>query len=217
MPCLPLILERPRFFNLNLRILQEIMEQIAYEPIDPPFTLRFWEMSKKELKDYDRWFHDVMPERINELANAVKSSPGFEGWKPDYTPTSLNALGGWFATQVDTRPRAQDEIGEMAAKSVVSKSDWDLTNRTISLAMDIAMYLSQVLLRNHPSLRWDQQFGSKKYVDYGQPVLAGFPDDIPMNPVRVITSLAYGLAKKTSTAKRLREIYDSVQQGVRKA
>lgn len=28
----------------------------------------------------------------------VKSSPGFEDWKTDFTPKSLNALGDWFAT-----------------------------------------------------------------------------------------------------------------------
>jgi hypothetical protein len=37
--------------------------------------------------------------------------------------------------------------------------------------MDIGMYPSQVLLTNHSSLKWDQPFGGKNFIDYGQPVL----------------------------------------------
>lgn len=191
-----------------------VMMAIVYKTIEPPFTLKFWDMPKKELRDYFRWFEDIIPERVAELTRVVKSSDGFEHWKPDYTPSSLNALGSWFATQVQTRPRTGQELAEIAVQSPFPRSDWELTNRTISLAMDIAIYLSQVLLHNHPRLKWDQQFGSKKYIDYGQPVLTGFPNDVPMNPVRVVTSLAYGLVKNTTSTKALREIYDSLQQQI---
>jgi hypothetical protein len=99
-------------------------------------------MSKKELREYFRWFQEVIPERIAELASAVKSSPGFEDWKSDYTPASLNALGDWFATKVQTRLRTKDEVEEIAAESSLPRSARELTDDTISMAMDIAMYLS---------------------------------------------------------------------------
>ena len=87
-------------------------------------------------------------------------------------------------------------------------SEGELTERTISLAMDVGMYLSQVFVRNEPSLRWDQIFGSSRFIDYGQPVLVGFTSKVPFNPVRMVITVAYGLAKGTSDGKRLREIYD---------
>src|SRR5258707_9408155 len=159
---------------------RELGMTAAYSMIEPPFTLKFSEMSRKELRDYFKWFQDVIPQRIGVLSNAVKDSPGFEDWRPDYTPTSLNALGNWFATEVHTRPRTQDERNQIARSPFSSEmSDWELTTRTISLAMDVAMYLSEVLLRNHPALHWDQEFGSKRYIDYGKPVLAGFVNDVP--------------------------------------
>jgi hypothetical protein len=188
------------------------MTAIAYNTIQPPFTLKFWDMSKKELRDYYNWFQEVIPERIDELASAVNSSNDFEDWKPDYGPSSLNTLGNWFATQVHYRPRTEEEMEEIAIQSPFPRSNEVMTNRTISLAMDIAMYFSQVLLRNHPSLRWEQPFGSKKYIDYGQPVLAGFADGVPMNPVRIITTLTSGLNDGTYSGKRLREIYDNAQK-----
>ena len=104
-----------------------------------------------------------MPERISALANAVKSSPGFEDWRPTYTPDSLNALGDWLATQIQTRLRTEEKLEDIAARSPfpIERPNWELTNRMLSLAMDIGMYLSQVFLKNHLSLKWDQPFGSK--------------------------------------------------------
>lgn len=73
--------------------------------------------------------------------------------------------------------------------------------------MDLGIYLSQVFLRNNSSLKWDQFFGSKRFIDYGQPVLVGF-GKVPFNPLRMMRTLAYGLAEKTYGGQGLRDIYD---------
>jgi hypothetical protein len=166
-------------------------------------------MSKKELKDYFQWFMDIMPQRLDELTNAVKQTPGFETWEADFTPDSLARLGEWFAAQVETRLRTKEEMQEITSRSTypIDIPSEELTNRTFSLAMDIGMYMSQVFLKNHHSLRWDQPFGGKKDADYGQPVLVGF-GAAPFNPVWMIVTLAYGLASKKKTGERLRELYD---------
>jgi len=72
--------------------------------------------------------------------------------------------------------------------------------------MDIGMYLSQVLMKNVPGLRWEHPLGSPKFVDYGQPVLRG-SGRVPLNPVDILVTLAYGLARKTKSGQRLRELY----------
>ena len=183
----------------------------TYGTIQPPFTLKFHEMSKKELRAYFKWFQEITPERIAELDSAVNSSPGFENWQPDLTPGSLDALGKWFATQIETRPRTPEEIAEFDAQSPypIERSGVELTNRTFSLAVDIGMYAGQVFLKNHPSLKWDQPLGSKRDIDYGQPVLVGFHGGkVPFNPVGSVVTLAYSLRDKTRTGERLREIYD---------
>jgi hypothetical protein len=81
----------------------------------------------------------------------------------------------------------------------------ELTNRTYSLAMDVGMYFSQVLIKNHPSLRWELPTHNKKFADYGQPVLVGF-GRVPLNPIRIAVVLAHGIAAKKQ--ERLRELYD---------
>lgn len=187
-----------------------------YEIIQPPFTLKFAEMSKKELADYFQWFMRVIPDRINELANAIRQTSGFEAWQPDKTPSSLNALGDWLSTHVETRERTQNELREIKSRSSYrfDVSGKELTNETVSLAMDTGIYVSQVFLHNCPSLRWNQPLGSKKFFDYGQPVLSEFIP-APFNPVRMMVTLAYGLADKTWNGRRLRELYDYWAEQVR--
>lgn len=182
---------------------------MTYSIIQPPFTLKFREMSKQELKDYFKWFFEVLPERLCELTEAVRQSPGFENWRPDGTPDSLNTLGEWFATHVETRPRTPEELSEIAGRGSfpIEVSRQELTNRTFSLAIDVGMYFSQVLLKNDSSLNWKQPFGNKRDIDYGQPVLFG-RSPVPFNPVRMMVTHAYGLADKTRSGKELREIYD---------
>lgn len=182
---------------------------MSYDIIKPPFTLQFKEMDKKELKDYSKWFHEVRPTRIQELTRAIKHTHGFEQWEPDVSPESLNDLGAWFASKVSTRERSLAEIEEIESRLPypIEIEGVELTNMTFSLAIDVGMYLSEVFLRNYPTIRWDQQFGSKNFVDYGQPVLVGF-GVVPFNPVRVAITLAYGIAKGQSNSSRLREIYN---------
>ena len=182
---------------------------MIYEIIQPPFTLVFREMSKKELREYNEWFHKIMPERIHILTSAIKSTSGYENWEPDCTPESLGPLGKWFLAQAETRPRTQDEIDTIQSQSKfpIEIPGEDLTNRTFSLAMDIGMYVSQVLLKNHHLLEWTQPFGNKKSIDYGRPVLIKFTTG-PFNPVHMMVTHAYGLIRKSRTCDGLREIYD---------
>src|SRR5664279_5964115 len=111
---------------------------MIYEIIQSPFTLKFPEMSKKELKDYFTWLQNILPQRLDELTRAVNQSPGFEDWQPNFTPDSLGPLGNWFAANVETRPRTKDEIKIIEAGSAypMEVPTQELTNRTFSLAMD---------------------------------------------------------------------------------
>jgi|SRR5882672_2603105 len=182
------------------------MDPAPYHPIQPPFERQLTELSKKELREHNQWFHQVLPSRIQELARVVASSPGFETWLPDFTPDSLNALGDWFAAQVDRRPRTQEEND--AIPTWVGAPSWELTPRTFSFSADVGMYLCQVFVQNHPSLTWAQPMGSKRFIDYGHPVLMGFKGKVPLNGPQMLVTHAYGLVDGNGTGKDLRKIYD---------
>jgi hypothetical protein len=179
---------------------------LSYEILRPPFTLDFRNMSKDELRRYRDWFLATIPERVRQLERVVRGSPGFESWDADSSLGSLDALGEWYLAQVDRRPHTKDELERLRRQL----PDWidlpldELTNRTFSLAFDVAAYFTQVLLHNIPDLRWEQNRRAKMSADYGQPVLVG-AGPVPLNAVRIMITLAYGA--KGHTGQRLGELY----------
>jgi hypothetical protein len=183
---------------------------MEYSLSQPPLAADFWHMSRKELRAYNAWFHEVTPERIGVLGAIVGETPGYEDWQPDGSPDSLEALGEWFRDQAGTRALTPEEVeairGELEFTDEESARELDA--RTISLALDIAMYVSQVFVKNHPSLKWHQDLRSKSSIDYGQPLLIGFADKVPLNPVGVVLTIAYSFADKSRPGGELRELYD---------
>lgn len=182
---------------------------MEYKIINPPFSLDFKDMPKKELKAWYNWFLGAIPERIKQLEGIVRDSTAFMNWKADKTPDSLDALGQWFALNVETRKRTNHEIQDIVSKLIfpISVPEYELTVKTFSLSIDIGMYLGEVFLENRSALKWDLPLKSKNFVDYGRPVLLGF-GKVPFNPVQMTITLAYGIVRGKRNNEGLRRIYD---------
>ena len=182
---------------------------MSYYIIQPPFTLKFKTMSKKELKAYHAWFMNSISERIHELTDEVRSSEGCKSWQPDYSPASLDSIGDWMVTQAETRKRTANEIDEIKKNCSfeIDVPEWELTNRTFSLTMDIGMYLARVFEHNHRNVSWDQPLKNKNYIDYGQPVLVGF-GNLTLNPVQIVSTIFYKISKGKGDGHQLRDTYD---------
>ena len=177
---------------------------MTYEIIQPPFTLNFRTMSKRELKEYYEWFKQMIPERISILEKTVRESES--SWTADRSPGSLSALGEWFEGEVETRPHTAEEMEELRSKlpAWIDIDSVDLTNRTFSLAMDIGMYLGEVFRQNVEGADWTLHL--KKDSDFGQPVLTGFK--IPLNPVHILVTVAYRVARGSRSGNHLRNVYN---------
>ncbi|MBI3447897.1 MAG: hypothetical protein HY049_03095 [Acidobacteria bacterium] len=187
---------------------------MSYSTIQPPFTLKFREMSAKELKDYNAWFHEVLPGRLVELRDEVRRTPALASWEADGTAASIDALGHWLATQVQTRSRTQGEKDAITgAAPWLDVPETELTNRSFSLAFDAGMCFGAAILRARPNARWEQELGKKRDAEYGQPVIVGL-GATTLNPIRIAITLAYGIASGRRGGGRLREVYDYwVKQG----
>jgi hypothetical protein len=139
----------------------------------------------------------------------VKSTPGFENWNPNYSAESLSMLGDWFTEKIKKNGVTQDKTGkiENTIDNLVETTSCDFTDETRSLAVYVGMYYGQVMLENNSALKWEQQLGNKNLADFGQPVVTGL-GVIPINPVRVVNSIASGILNETKTGKQLRQSYD---------
>lgn len=183
---------------------------MTYSIIQPPFTLKFREMPQSELKAYREWFLAVLPDRVAALQAEVRRAPEYDAWLADRSPESLDGLGQWFAGKVEVRAKTAEEIEDTRTKLAlpIEVPGEQLTNRTFSLAMDIGMYFGETVLKNLSGTRWDQPLRNEKFADYGQPVIMGF-GSVPLNPVRIVVMLAYGIASGKQGGRRLRELYDT--------
>lgn len=190
---------------------------MPYEIIRPPFSLSFTEMSRKELRGYFDWVLRHIRQRIDVLATAVTETPGFEDWQPDRTPDSLLALGKWFGTQVETRELTPQEKERHELENQrtfpVDMPEWELTNRTYSIAFDVGIYFSQVLHAAFPSLKWELPLSSKRFAYYGQPCLGKFGRTL-LNPVAIAIVIASSFADGEPNDGRLRELFDVWAQDV---
>lgn len=157
---------------------------MIYQYANPPFSLKFRDMTKNELHEYYIWYVENTPIRINILNNYIDSLKGNKFWKADYTPESLVNLGTWFNSEIETKNRTADELTEIqnSLKFEVEVDQVIPTERTYSIAYDIGMYFSQVLIKNNPSLELKLLLGSKKNISYGQPVVSGFTHKQTFNP-----------------------------------
>lgn len=184
-----------------------------YQLIQPPFPLKFKEMSKSHANEYFLWFQEQIPVRIIELSDFVKSFPEYASWEPNQDSLSFNSLGKWFFGQVKVRKRSRAEIDNIYAGAVnwfrsnFEIPDWDLSDVTFSLSIDIGMYLGRTLEQNIQNSTWRLGSKPKSSINYQQPVLVG-SGKVEFNPVHIVTTLAYGIANQTKGPERLRELYD---------
>jgi hypothetical protein len=188
------------------------MEQ-KYQLFQPIFQIKFREMSNSQAKAYLLWFREQIPIRIVELASYINSFPEYSNWEPNLHPSSLNSLGQWFFEQVQIRKRSQEEMNIIYASAVdwfrnnFEIQDWDLTKVTFSLSIDIGMYLGHIVEKENQNIIWRLGSKPRNNIYFQQPVLAG-SGKVELNPVHVVTILAYGIANQNKGPERLRDLYD---------
>lgn len=183
---------------------------MTYPIVKPPFSGKFRELGKKEIRIFYAWFMEQIPLRIAILESTIRESESFEGWKADFSVDSLDPLGMWFISQVTTRTRPREVMDELIRQIPypIDLENWELTEKTFSLAFDIGIYFAETLRKHHPYIKWDLIItGSKRYMDYGHPILKGM-GILPLNPVHIIVTLAYGIARHKKSEERMHELYD---------
>ena len=176
-----------------------------------PHSEIFRGMTKKQIKEFYQWFMTSLPYCIEELMQLVANTPGFEKWEADDSPDSLEGLGAWFAKQVEKRDYSLEEIEYIKQSNKsgieIEITPWGLTEQTKSLALYVGMYYGCVAIKSNPALHWEQCLNNKKFADYGQPVLNGV-GVVPINPVGVAHSIAFGIIDGTENGGALRKAYE---------
>ena len=174
-----------------------------YELFTPPYPLDFRNMSDKEACEYFEWFIQEIPKRLKELERVSYVSL-------DFSENSISLLGSWFGKFVETRPRTYEELEIEYQKSPSWLHQYIgrtiLTEETLSLCIDIAIYFGEVLRRRHPRLRWDFVKKPKRDAHLHQPVIVPFPHNMHLNPVPFLVNVAGGVFQGEEPATELRRL-----------
>jgi hypothetical protein len=127
---------------------------------------------------------------------------------PNHSRESLVLLGRWFEKVVSTRPRSDDEIARIKGRLTipVEVESTDLSDRTISVALDVGIHFANALLARVPGLEWDQPLSAKRSSDYGHVVLRG-QGKVAFNPFMTMRALAYRISRGGSAD--LGELFDA--------
>ena len=193
--------------------------ELAYRPFDPPERLDFDGWTRKEARAYFDWFVGQIPERLYELRRVVAAADA--DCELDGSPDSLACLGEPFLGWVTTRPRTPDEKAEAYAdlpehpQGAVEVEDWELTEETLSLCVDVGIYFGEVFRAAHPQIEW--QLWTRKSVGHHRPVLVGAQGNVPLDPINIATNIAFGTARGRGRPGRLRELFDVWSDDVERA
>lgn len=171
-----------------------------------PLTCDYAELSVKEAKAYNAWFHDIMPQRINYMLSRCSAETGVPVEELWIFPDGFFPIWKWFRTRQKLRKTTQEEQDEMRQQYGFLGESWVLQeildDATERLHHDIGMFLGYQFVRHYPNdLEWSLIMRPQSYVHCRAPVIIGFSKYIKngkvgsdaMEPVHVVGGESRGI------------------------
>ena len=170
----------------------------------------FFELTPKQAKEYFLWYKGEIPNRIALLWEYMKQEcPEAEPF--DYSPESLIPLWEWYETKIEQVPMTAKEIEYQVSKypkwieEEIRKETMKYTDETLSLALDISIYLGEIILKSYPNLYWGHRVRPKNEFSANRPVILKLVGKRTyFNPSRI----AFVLMIKSSKAHDKCQQYD---------
>lgn len=179
---------------------------MTYPWMAPPFEMKpFEEMNKKEAKQHFDWYISQIPERIEVLKELTEHKISL-----DYSKESLIPLFDWYLSQVTIYKLSDKEI-EAELEDLRQYPDFvyedekesllanpvELKKEDYALAMDIAIYYAETIIKNYPQVKWTFFTKPKSFVYLNEPILSNEDNEIfyERNPRRLL-QVIIGYIKK---------------------
>ena len=169
----------------------------------------FFELTPKQAKEYFKWYMAEIPHRLTLLWNRIQQDcPELEPF--DYSPESLHFIWEWYEPKIQRVPMTAKEIEYEVRKfpkyleSQIRKNTQKFTDETLSLALDISIYLGEVVVKNHPYLRWNYRTRPKRDFSVYRPVIDGLNCKMTLWPSQVL----FVLMIESSKERDKNRVYD---------
>jgi len=183
-----------------------------YPMMEPPFEFEsFREMTTQEAKQIFDWHIEQLSKRINVLKEAFYFTTNKNDDVLNLSPSSLIPLWEWYKSRIKIEPITQEELeqlNKLPKWAIPTGSGWKPDLGTVALALDISLYLAEVLLRQFPSLRWSLLTKPKSNINYNHPVIQGFKKNLHFEPTSVVLNLTFSVIRKNKSGNLL-NIYEA--------
>lgn len=166
-----------------------------------------------------------IPLCVRSLEARVKATDGFERWRANYSPRSLDLLTKWVQVRLFMRPMTAAER-RMGWQPLRPLPNWKrkaleqeplphkevLTDRTIGILVEIGMYIGEMLRRESPLLVWTRN-NDVRGARYNEPFLM-WRKDYGFFPIDFLRGWAYRQRERAPTAMSLRRFYENWVQKI---
>lgn len=169
---------------------------MEYLFMQPPFKLKpFKDMSKKEAEAHFAWYVNEIPSRLDLLEKTFREMSNEDKSILEYTPESLTKLWQWYINNFEIEEKSDElkklEMGKYPEWVRINLSSQKISIGWMAVAMDIAIYFSEVFIKEHETIKWGIVSKPKSLPYINKPVLVGFKGGLDLdstNLVRVLTS-----------------------------
>lgn len=187
---------------------------MIYPVLKKPFPFdSYRSLTEKQARELFDWYISMIPERVAVLNDLF--SGYFHCSVPfDYSLESLDPVWNAFKPHIETVTKSE----EQRRKEMEGAPEWviesDLKDRrfpspeTLLVAMDLAMYLGETLVRNFPGLHWGFVTKPKSYVSVNRPVILGLKQNLAIDPFTKIHVMCLDIVRPSQDERGLREMVD---------
>lgn len=174
-----------------------------------PYGYNFWDQNVRQLRKYRDWFIENKENRLDGLQKAYYA---FCGKYLDFTPESLKDLGEFFLHAIETEKLPPEEYAAKRAQfpPEIPIDDFELTVRSLSIIVDVGIYLGEVMIRNNKNLCWEQYISrNKKEYERGHMVIKLNDSLAPyMNPIPITHTIGLKLTHNKFSKEDIFNIYN---------
>ncbi len=173
---------------------------MSYKILEIPENLEkpYSEMSKAGALAFFEWLNQNAQVRIAELDSLLKSSG--ENVLLDFSPESLVPLGYWLKKVLMIREKTDEEIRTLVdsvpdwLKETVKTQDKELTEQSLSIAFDLAIYFSQVLIKADDRIKWNMHTKASKLDANRNQLVLTTGNKLDVNPIQSMKVICYQIA-----------------------
>ncbi len=187
---------------------------MSYELLEIPWILEspYSEMSKPGALEFFEWLNQNIGYRLGQLTLLI--DPSGENITLDFSPESLLPLGYLLKDLLQIRKKTDEEMKTLVEcvpkwlEESVKSQDEELTEKSLSIVFDLAIYFSRVLMRTDDRIKWKMHTkASKLDINRNQLILTGITK-LNCNPIRSMKLACFQIATNEKEPNRLRELYD---------